>query len=161
MVVNYSIRPLLTIFVVSICLLSCTKVEDDELWRVKVKFEDGSHVMVYHVNTCKIPKPFFAPTEKIINYTKYKFDVFCPCISEEMSDILNAISEKNINEYIESVERSALSAEEQNYHKAKLKVFDRSSRAFATDSGLKNGEIVPLKESYSGFEYEIKTLLSE
>ena len=63
-------------FIIPFFFFSCNKVNNDELWREKRTLSDGSHVFVYHSSWCKENKPLIVNKEKIIDFAKYKYDVY-------------------------------------------------------------------------------------
>lgn len=77
-------------------LCSCSKCNDDEVWRETIELSDGSHVTMYHTHQCTKEKPFFCPKDKIMDFVQMKFDVFDYCFSEDEIQILVAISIRNI-----------------------------------------------------------------
>ncbi len=134
-----------------LCFSSCHKVSNDELWRNKVEFDDGTHIFVYHVNTCTKPKPIFTPTEKIIDFCKSKYDVYCYCISDEMAEVLNTISRKNINNFIDNSWIDVEDSDDLDRCLARQKLFDCTERTYYVDSGLKDGLLIPLSKRFYSF----------
>lgn len=143
---GYSIALLAILVLLLQC--SCNRVGDDDLWREKVEVENDTYVDVYHVASCSKPKPLFTPTEKILDYRKYKYDVFCHCISDEMADVLNEISKKNIKEYSENALCFAEDACDFERYQAYMRVFDFSARTYEVDSGIKGRQIVALRRTF-------------
>ena len=132
----------------SFILLSCEKgVGYKQIWREKHVFPDGSHVMIYHSNSCTKEKPFLLLKENIIDYRKFKNDVFDSCISQEDAILLNLISRRNINYCLDNF----IFEEENDYriYKELSKLFDCSNRMYETYYAyVKDDSLVRLKRPF-------------
>lgn len=139
---------IIIIFIVCIAvgLYSCHNCSINELWREKVELPDGSHIMLYHSNTCSKKRPFFAKTEQKISFRQLKYDVFDYCLDEHEIRMLIAISNQNIQEY----EEGPMYTDDVDweYHTAFMSVTDTTYRPYRCYYSLKDDKLIQLTTSY-------------
>lgn len=138
------------IFLFAVILLSgCSKsVDSDSLWIEKIEFEDGSHIMLYHSPTCHKTKPFFAPTERMIDFVQYKYGVFDFCLEEFEIEALYAISKMNIKKKNRNFSIYANDFSDYEYHRHWINVVDTTYRQYNCFYSLKADSLFELNEAF-------------
>lgn len=142
--------------VLSFILASCThKCNTDELWREKVTLSDDTHIFIYHSSKCTKKQPFTSVTEKIIDFKKFKFDVFDICITEQDADMLNQISKRNVSDYVDNALIFAEDKTDYELYKTTIDIIDITKRKYkvywATND---NGGLIKLKSPISTYDFK-------
>lgn len=126
--------------------ISCSRCGEDELWRERVEFPDGSHIMIYHSNTCRKEKPFFCPTEKIMDYVQMKTDVLDFCLSDRDAELLFSISIRNIEKRRDNF--LPLDDADFEHYERFMNVIDTLYHPYECYYALKDHNVIPLEDSF-------------
>ncbi len=131
-------------------LNACSRsVDHDSIWREKIVFEDGSHVMLYHSHTCTKHKPFLATTEKMVDFIQYKYTLFDFCLNEEEINALYAINKMNIKYKEQFFYIFAEDSYDYDYHRWWVEVVDTTYRPHKCYYSLAHSELIKLNPFYA------------
>lgn len=125
---------------------SCSKCEEDEMWREKIELDDGSHVMLYHSSECSKDKPFFQVNEKKIQFVQLKNDVFDYCFSEAEIKLLLEISTFNVHK----LEKNFYPEDDSDlyYYRSFMNAVDTTFRPYRCFYSLTDDKFIPINNPF-------------